>query len=489
MKKPASLLLAGALLAAATAPARPDHPAERQLVTVRVTYQSWNEYRPWQKNKPGTRSFLGIVLPGHRILVLAHEIKDATLIQAEKFDRPPRYPARVVHCDPQVDLALLTVDDPAFFEGLEPVKIAACINPGEKDYYCAAWKSGQLALASCRWSRAVVFRSSVPHFGYAGIYFITDLKNGGRGEPLYSGSEMVGMIRSQRDNRATVLPAELIQAYLHAAEMPSYPGFGRLGIDYQFNKGKAQAAYYGQKGQPTGIRINTCQRESSAEGHLRPEDILLELDGHPIDALGDYVHPRYGPMDVRLIPTEGHYAGDTLPARVLRDKKEQTIQIPLKNMPPSTSLVPEARLNQPPPYLVAGGFVFRELDVPYLRAWGDEWEDNIPSFLRILYRLGDEIMPDQQRLVILADVFPDEYNLGYHDMAQNIVKSVNGRPIDSIRDMEEAFHHPENGFHVIEFVQGYGISKVVLDAKTFDSATAAIMGKYQIPSRIRLRKE
>ena len=488
MKKPIALLILGTLLLSSFTQARPDHPAEHQLVTVHITYQSWNEYRPWQKNKPGTRSFLGIVVPNHRILVLAHKIEDATLIQVEKFDRPPRHAARIVHCDPQVDLAILTVDEPGFFDDLTPVEIAP--NAEGKDYYCAAWKAGQLSLASCRWSRATVFRSSVPHFGYAGIYFITDLKNGGRGEPVYSGSQLIGLVRSQRDNRITVVPAELIQAYLHATELPEYPGFGRLGFNYQYNKGKAQAAYYGQKGKPTGIRVNTCLPGGSAEGHLLPEDLLLELDGHAIDALGDYAHPRYGPMDVRLIPTEGHYAGDILPAKVLRNKQETAIEIPLKNMPPSVSLIPEARPNQPPPYLVAGGFIFRELDVPYLRAWGSEWEENIPSFLRCLYKMdGEALLPGKQRLIILTDVFPDQYNLGYHDMAQNIVKSVNGYPVDSIRKMEEAFQHPENGFHVIEFMQSFGISKVILDATTFDAATASIMEKYQIPSRIRLREE
>jgi len=486
MKKPLVAALLGTLLLSAAALARPDHPIERQLVTVHVTYQAWNEYRPWQKSKPSTRSFPGIVISGNRILVLAYKLADTTLIQIEKFDRPPRVPARIVHCDPQVGLAILTVDEPGFFEGLDPVEIAP--NADGEDYYCAAWKSGQLSLASCRWSRATVFRSSVPHFGYAGIYFITDLKSGGRGEPVYSGTQMVGMARSQRDNRITVIPSELVQAYLHAVEMPAYPGFGRLGINYQFNKGKAQSAYYGQKGKPTGIRIRSCIPGSSAKGHLLPEDLLLELDGHAIDSQGDYVHPRYGPMDVRLIPTEGHYAGDTLPAKVLRNKQEISIEIPLKNMPASISLIPEARPNQPPPYLVAGGFIFRELDVPYLQAWGDKWEEKIPSYLRCLYKMDIEtLMPKQQRLVILADVFPDEYNLGYHDMAQNIVKSVNGRPADSILKMEEAFQHPQGAFHIIEFLPSYGTSKVILDAATFTDATAAIMEKYQIPSRIRTR--
>lgn len=80
------------LLLALPAGARPDHPAEYQLVTVRVTYQAWNEYRPWQKAKPRNRTCLGTVMPGNRILVPAAYLDDATLIQLESLTAPPASP-------------------------------------------------------------------------------------------------------------------------------------------------------------------------------------------------------------------------------------------------------------------------------------------------------------------------------------------------------------------------------------------------------------
>jgi hypothetical protein len=481
-----SLILLAAISLCGSAVGRPDHPAEHQIVTVRVTSQTWNEYRPWQKTKPSTRTYAGIVLEGNRILMITGRLADATLIQVEKFDRPPRFPARIVHVDYQAGLAILTVDEPGFFDDLHPADIAD--NATGQDYYSASWKSGQLTLSACRWSQATVFKSSMPHFNYPGIYFITDLKGGGWGEPVFSGDKLIGISNYQRDNRTKVIPAELIRAYLQAIEQPNYPGFAWLGIHYQVNKGLAQAAYFGQQGRPSGVVVLTCYPGGSAEGFLLTHDILLELDGHPIDSLGDYVHPLYGPVDVSLIPSEGHYAGDTITARVLRNGEEVSVEIPLKNTPPSAALIPEARLNTPPPYLLAGGLVFRELDEPYLQAWGDDWESKIPSYLRTLLSLrGKFSTPEQTRLIVLTDVFPDKYNLGYHDMSQYIVERVNGISVDSIQKMEEAFQQPIEGYHIIEFMPSYGIRKVILDAATLDEATAAIMEKYQIPSRMRTR--
>lgn len=484
-------LLTLALVAFAICPlqivARTGHPIEKQLITVKATYQQWNEYRPWQKSKPQNRTFLGTVVSGNRILIPSFYIQNATLIQFEKGDRPPRVPARILHRDDQVGLALLTTDEPGFFDDLNPVKIAEQAE-GES-FYCAAWKSSQLSLSSCRWSQVKGLKSAVPYFGYAGIYFISDLKNGGRGEPVFNDDDrMIGIVKSQSSDRITVLPSELIQSYLRMTELPDYPGFGRLGINYQENSGRAQAAYFGMNGMPTGIRVMSCIPASSTAGILQKDDILLELDGHSINSEGYYEHPRFGQMSFNLIATDGHQAGDILKANVLRNKQEITLDIPLKNMQPDIALIPQARPNQAPPYLMAGGLVFRELDEPYLRAWGDKWKNNIPPTLRILYQMkANSPTPDQKRLIILTDVFPDEYNLGYHSMAQTIVKSVNGHSIDSIQELEEAFRHPQDGFHIIDFVPTFGTSRVILDADTFDSATERIMKTYQIPSRMRLK--
>jgi hypothetical protein len=479
-------LLLAAILPCSPAPAQSGHPLESQLVTIRITSQTWNEYRPWQKNKPRTRTFVGTVLPDQRILTIADDLGDATLIQVEKFDRPPRLPARIIHCDYQAGLAVLTVDEPGFFNDVQPVEIAE--NTVGGTYYSVTWKAGQLSLAACRWAQVKVFNANTPYLSYVGIHFITDLKSGGWGEPVFSKGRLIGITNAQTENRARVLPAEFIRAYLHAADLPEYPGFAWLGIHYQINKGPAHAAFSGQQGPPAGIRIRHCFPGSSADRRLLPDDILLELDSHPIDALGDYVHPRYGPVDVSLIATDGYYAGDTVSARLLRDGKVITVDIPLRNVPPSAALIPEDRIGTPPPYLLAGGLVFRELDVPYLKAWGDDWKENIPSHLRVVLELNKEApTQDQQRLIVLSDVFPDEYNLGYHDLANRIVRQVNGVQIDSIRELEEAFQHPVDGFHTIEFMPSYGMSKVILDAQTFEAATGTIMEEYQIPARIRTR--
>ena len=84
---PAAALL---LLAATSgAPAAPPRDAlQAGVVGLAVTYQGWDEQRPWVKTDPGVRHASGVVVPGPFILTTSDILGGATFIQIEKFGRP-----------------------------------------------------------------------------------------------------------------------------------------------------------------------------------------------------------------------------------------------------------------------------------------------------------------------------------------------------------------------------------------------------------------
>ena len=71
----------------------------------------------------GTQSSTGSgsIIEGQRILTNGHVVQDQTFIQVRRFGESRRYQARVLYVSHTADLALLTVDDPTFFEGVEPL--------------------------------------------------------------------------------------------------------------------------------------------------------------------------------------------------------------------------------------------------------------------------------------------------------------------------------------------------------------------------------
>ncbi|MBN1672439.1 MAG: hypothetical protein JXR37_15470 [Kiritimatiellae bacterium] len=460
-----------------------------QTVTLRITCQSWNEYRPWIKEQPGSTLAAGTVLPGKRILVLARYLENATLIQVEKWDRPPRFPARVLHVDPQLDLAVVSVDSPGFFDDLKPVTLMRECGAGG-DVTIVSWNDGRLEVANSRFSRVVAQEGRMGQTSYLAYHFITDLSSGGYGESVFKGKRLFGVMQYHDQTRATVIPAELVRAYLDALKKKPYGSRPQLGVWWQQNRCRAQSEHLGLAGEPRGVFIRRAVPGGSAFGCLQAGDVLLELDGHGISSEGEYRHPVHGMLDFNLIVSDGHAAGDAVSATVLRARRECEVRIPLRNKPTATSLIPWRRASRPPPYLIAGGLVFRELDAEYLRSWGEDWRARIPTRLRVYEGMESESQtPDRRRLLVLSAVLPDAYNLGYHGLAQLIVERVNGLQVDSIAELNEAFGKPQGAFHVIRFVPNFSRNEIVLDAAEFEQATERIMKKYSIPGRIRVAVE
>ncbi len=476
-----------ALAFAVTGVACAERRHEASVVALSVSYQTYDEDRPWAKNGPGVRASSAVVLEDSLLLTRAAAIASATLIHAEKLgDADPRV-ARVVHVDPEIDLALVTVDAPGFFDDLAPVRIADSV-PREGIVQSLRWNNRQLEISTSRVSRIEVARSRYGNIEHAVLIARTDLTDGGQSEPVFSGAELVGLTSSQSEQRAVVIPAEILRAYIDRVRNETdYRGFAVLGASWQYNQDPSLAEYLGLRGEPRGVVILGVWPGGSSCGVLRPRDVLLSLGGHAIDAVGNYRHPRYGRLRFSHLITAEYGPGDTLLARVLRDGSEIDVPIELRRYPSSLRLIAWRRDYEAPPYLVAGGLVFRELDGAYLRTWGEKWRDQAP--VRLVTRIYLESHgqgPDRRRIVLLSSILPDSYNLGYHDLSDRFVERVNGRVADSIADVAEAFEHPDGGFHVVTLEPNDERHDLVLDAATFSAASKRILETYSVLDSVRL---
>ena len=476
-----------AMVTAALAGPPPRQAYESQVVVLVVTTQDYDEWRPWEKKPPETRTVQGVVVDGPLIATTADLVENATVILVEKHGRPLREPARIVSVDRDANLALLTVDAPGFFADLKAATLAPSM-PTEGQVSTVRWRSGQLERAASRISRIEVGVSYLGALEHASLYVETDLSGGGWSEPLFEDGKLIGLTFAQDEKSATVTPVDILRAYLESARAPgTYREFANLELSWEVNRDAALTHYLGMDGEPRGILVTEVPWGSSACGALYPRDILLGLDGHAIDAAGYYEDRRYGRLKFTQIVVDGHRAGDVVPGEVFRGGKKVPVKLTLRPARSALDLLPARSGGAAPPYAIEGGLVFRQLDGEFLRTWGKDWEKKAPPSLVTRYDLFRTAQtPSRRRVILLAYVLPSAYNLGYGNLETLPVARINGRDVDSIAGVDEAFRHPEGEFDRIELEANPVQSEVVLEAATLEQATREILEEYHIPQRLRL---
>ena len=67
----------------------------------------------------------GFIIRGRRILTNAHSVEHHTQVKLKKRGSDKKYVARVLAIGVECDLALLTVDDASFFDGVTAIELGA----------------------------------------------------------------------------------------------------------------------------------------------------------------------------------------------------------------------------------------------------------------------------------------------------------------------------------------------------------------------------
>lgn len=453
-------------------------PAD-QIVSLSVTWQAWEPGQPWQKTNPSTRWANATVVQGKGgapwLLTSAQVVENAMLVRVRKHGAPGESIATVDVVDREANLALLSVAEPGFFDDLSTARLAR--KPATSgDVSIVRWKENQLEATQGRVSRAVTFESPTGVLGYVGLRVSTDLTAGGWAEPVFVGKQIVGMTTGQSGSEASVVPSRFIGEWLDDIRRDGRPHdwAGDIGISAESMRSPELAAWLGT-GAPEGILILDVNRGGSACGVLKRRDVLVTVDGRRLDADGNVKDPLYGLLSWEYL-LAAHRPGDEVPVRVIRDKKPIDLVLKLRSYTAASWLVPANRID-PPPYLMAGGLVFRELDESY-RAGAPE--------LRIVADTRRRSQtPEQRRVVVLASVLADPYTLGYHAAGDLMVEQVDGHPVDSVADVVEALKTPVDGFHVVTFHPNPRMAELVLDAADFDAATRRIAASYGVQSLYR----
>ena len=451
---------------------------EHSLVQIESTRHQYEYFQPWARRTSSNNKF-GVVMQGKQIVTTADFLFDHTVLRVQKGGRGSWYEASLKWIDYHTNLALIDVEDEAFWEDLVPVKFADPV-PTVGDVRLIRWNDGRLEMRRLELNRLRMGRGALTYIDIPQLELDSEIDGVGWSEAIVHQDRVIGLTTSQSRSKCTAVPSFFVQQVLDLVSKDAYPGLGYFNFYWKRAENPAVLDYLKLPGEKRGVIVTEIISLPGHETALKPKDILLKVDGFDIDIVGDYDDPDYGKMMLERLATRGHWAGDKVPMTVWRDGASVDIEFELAQGDFSKQYVPTAQFDMPPSYMMAGGLVFQPLTEPYLQSWGNEWKRRAPvRLVRLTERAASE---EETGCVVLSLVLPDPYNLGYQDYRYLALEKVNGVKIISLPDLKKAFDQPKDGFHVIEFMHGEAVKRMVLDAELLKSATQRVMFRYRLPT-------
>ena len=472
-----------ALARIAALPARADgEAAAGPLVRILTTYQEPDPILVWQKQHPGVREGYGVRVADNRILTTEHLVRNHTLIEVQLPESGEKITARVETMDPQVNLALLTVSDPA---ALMETAIAPPIEAVDRSAALSILQFDQASqLQQSEGAVVEIGMTTLPHAPARALLFSvqsqTDID--GEGNPVLQQGGLAGLLMqyNRGDRTAAMLPASALRRFMEDVDTPPYQGLASAGLLWTPLVDPAKRAYLGVPEAGHGILVTTCIPGSDACRILMPNDVILEWDGHPIDTLGFYRDPDFGRLQFVYLIKGRHRPGDVIPARIVRDRTEQAVEVQLSPLPDHALLIPDNTELRPAEYLVEGGLLIRELSGDFLRAHGGDWMNKVDPRLTHLYntrRFSPETPGD--RVVILAGVLADPINIGYQRFGYQVIEAINGQPVHNMTDVFGVVDRDGHATRVS--LQSMSVD-LVLDRAELPAANARLAQQYRLPA-------
>ncbi|MBI2070783.1 MAG: trypsin-like peptidase domain-containing protein [Elusimicrobia bacterium] len=485
-----ALLLLGSCFVAATIEAS-DDALKKSAVQIFTVIKRPNYYQPWEMGYQYNSGGSGFIVKGRRILTNAHVVSDQVYIQVKKAGDTKKYTAHVEHVAHDCEVAMLTVEDPAFFDGTIPVEFGPM--PFQRDKVAAyGFPIGGNDLSI---TEGVVSRIEVQTYTHSrkdllAIQTDAAINPGNSGGPVFKDGKLIGISfqsysGSRVENTGYIVPVIIVERFLKDIGDGRHDGVPDLGIFWQKLESEALRKLYKLGPSQNGVLVTKVVYDSPAWNVLREGDILAAVDGIRIANDGTVPYRKSERLIFSHIVSQ-HQMGEEIALEIFRSGAPVKLAVKVK---PFRSLVSGPYYDVRPTYFVFAGFVFLPLNFNYMDAW--DWKDVDPRFKYFL----EHVLPSENRrqVVLINEVLADDINIGYHKLKRAVVERINGVAIRDIRDVLDAVSKPQGDFHVIEIdhysgsggqsdYDGDAGTRVVVDAKATAKANEPILTRYRVPA-------
>jgi S1-C subfamily serine protease len=417
------------------------------VVKVFVTRREPEFARPWNKGNPQETTGSGVIIEGNRILTNAHVVLYASQIFVQADQSTERVPAKVKAIAPGIDMAIVEVDKPSFFDGHPPLPIAKDLPALKQSVSVYGYPVGGEQVS--------VTQGIISRMEYTSIYYFNNglriqvdaaLNPGNSGGPAVADGKIVGLVFSkitQGENIGYLLAADEIQTFLADIKDGKFDGKPQIWDYLLSTENEALRAKLGLQKEAGMVVYRPFS--TASDYPLKKWDVITHIGDEPLDSQGNVkVNDSLRLQFQYLIPKL--VKDGRVKLKIIRDRKPLDVLVPVR---PDGNYVIPFMLGRYPRYFVYGPVVF------------------MPAYQDIAYRLPSQLMmysqspllsqvmqhPEfegQEIVTIGCGLLPHKTSKGYTPTPFTVVTHINGTPVRNMRHLITLLRDAKDEFLTID---------------------------------------
>ena len=447
---------------------------EDSVVKVFATSRQPDPLKPWAKQSPQEATGTGVVIEGRRILTNAHVVLYASQVQVQANQAGDKIFATVEALAPGIDLAVLKLDDDAFFDTHPPLKRASTL-PEVKDAVMAyGFPTGGANLSI---TKGIVSRIEFTAYNYpvSGLRIQIDaaINPGNSGGPAVVGDRMIGLAFGTlggTQNIGYIIPCEEIDLFLADIADGRYDGKPAMLDQFQTLENPSLRSFLKLDKATQGLVVHEPYR-SDVPNPLKEWDVITRIGDTPVDdqgmvQLSSNLRIRFQYL-IQKLAKKG-----TVPLTVVRGGKQQVVQMPVVAKHPQ--LMPDLQGGYPS-YFVYGPLVFSAATAQFVSGNHQLMGMLVYYGSPLITRRSDgPAFLGEELVVVASPFFPHRLAKGYSNPMAEVVKSVNGAPVKNLKHLVQLLRDSREEFIVLAFLRT-GSESMIFPRTEMLSATDEIL--------------
>jgi S1-C subfamily serine protease len=460
---------------------------EKSVVQITTAYQEPNWAAPWIFDTLRFASGTGFLIDGNRILTNAHVVAWTKELRVRKYHDPQLYFATVEFVAHDVDLAILKIDDPKFYQGMKPLEFGD-LPDVRSQVVTYGFPAGGEQIS---YTRGVVSRIEVENYVHPGnrafLAVQTDaaINPGNSGGPVIQDDKVVGVAfegLTGLQNTGFFIPTAIIQHFLTDIKDGTYDGVPESGLEMVALPNPAfRRMLKLPEDSKRGVLVDRLLDIPGTQQVMKVNDVVMKIGDFDVDE--DSTITYHGNTVGASVAFDLAQNNDTVPLKVWRDGQMTDVNLPVKVYRDDNAQGNQYDLL--PPYYIYGGLVFTPLSLDYLKGLGQGFSQSGGRELiyELVYRHLEDPTHWRRQPVVLSSILPHDVNANLTTRGQTLVDKINGVHIEQLSDVPKAFAAAKGPFDVVEFLPDHHFE--VLKHEDAQKATADVLATYRVPAQSR----